>query len=136
MSHLGRGRDTAVNRFTYLTRSSLAICTVALEILRRNTNGAIKFKGMMVGNPYVDPFSNMEAEINASYFHGLLPENQYQSWLKHCSTPQTYQNVVRLLLLLFVCLVFAFAVWWALISRSHAILLSFRLFSVLHESLL
>ena len=45
---------------------------VTLEILKQNTDGTINFKGMLVGNPYAEPFSNLITQIEAFYSHGLI----------------------------------------------------------------
>ena len=37
--------------------------TVTMEIINQNTDGLINFQGMMVGNPYVDPFSNTVTQV-------------------------------------------------------------------------
>ncbi|KAG7349775.1 serine carboxypeptidase [Nitzschia inconspicua] len=54
------------------------------EILARNEDGAINFKGMMVGNPYVDPFTNDVTQFQTWYDHGLLPWPLYRSYVKFC----------------------------------------------------
>lgn len=56
-----------------------------MEILHRNSDGAINFKGMMVGNPYVDPFTNDLTQFQTWYDHGLLPWPLYKDYLKFCS---------------------------------------------------
>jgi hypothetical protein len=69
--------------------------TVALEILRRNTDGLIKFKGVMVGNPYVDLFADALGEVGIYYHHGLTPARLYNEWMSSCGTPETFDTSVR-----------------------------------------
>jgi hypothetical protein len=57
---------------------------LTMEILTRNTDGLINFKGMMVGNPYVDPFTNDLTQFQTWYDHGLLPWPLYHNFVKHC----------------------------------------------------
>ena len=66
-----------------------------MEILKQNTDGLINFQGMMVGNPYVDPFSNSITQIKAFYSHGLLPKPLFDQWSDSCTTPTTYESKVR-----------------------------------------
>ncbi len=68
---------------------------VALEILRRNTDGLIKFKGVMVGNPYVDLFADALGEVGVYYHHGLTPARLYNEWMSSCGTPETFDTSVR-----------------------------------------
>jgi carboxypeptidase C (cathepsin A) len=58
--------------------------------LDRNSDGFINFKGMMVGNPFVDPYSNTIAQFQAWYSHGLLPAPVYHKWLDHCQDRDIY----------------------------------------------
>ena len=69
--------------------------SVAMEILNRNTDGFINFNGMMVGNPYVDPYTNTMSQFQSWYFHGLLPYPLYQTWMDHCQNPDQYLSLVR-----------------------------------------
>mmetsp|Transcript_5905 Transcript_5905/g.10972 ORF Transcript_5905/g.10972 Transcript_5905/m.10972 type:complete len:326 (-) Transcript_5905:126-1103(-) len=39
---------------------------------------------MIVGNPYVDPFTNNLSQFQTWYDHGLLPWPLYQDYVKHC----------------------------------------------------
>jgi hypothetical protein len=57
---------------------------VTKEILLRNQDGAINFNGMMVGNPYVDPFTNDLTQFQTWYDHGLLPWPLYKKYVKYC----------------------------------------------------
>ena len=68
---------------------------VAKEILTRNTNGAIRFRGFLVGNPYVDPFTNTVAQFQAFYLHGLVAKPLYDEWVKACADRNHYHPVVR-----------------------------------------
>ena len=65
---------------------------VTLEILQQNTDGLINFQGMMVGNPYVDPFSNTMTQIRAFYSHGLLPKPLFDEWSNECTLPENYDS--------------------------------------------
>ena len=65
------------------------------EILTRNTDDFINFRGFMVGNPYVDPYTNTMTQIQAYYAHGLLAKPLYDKWLKSCSDPDVYDKKVR-----------------------------------------
>lgn len=44
---------------------------------------------MMVGNPYVDPFTNDLTQFQAWYDHGLLPWPLYSSYVKYCHDRKT-----------------------------------------------
>lgn len=68
---------------------------MAKEILTRNNDGAIRFRGFLVGNPYVDPFTNTVAQFQAFYMHGLLAKPLYDEWVKACADPNHYHAVVR-----------------------------------------
>lgn len=63
-----------------------------MEILKKNTDGFINFQGMMVGNPFVDPFSNELTQVRAFYAHGLLPRPLYFQWENQCTDPSTYTS--------------------------------------------
>jgi len=75
---------------------------LALEILKHNDDertgghandsggGApgtakINFKGWMVGNPYVDPYTNAVTQVDAFYGHGLLSKPTYDRWRSACT---------------------------------------------------
>eukprot|EP00529_Nitzschia_sp_RCC80_P014324 CAMPEP_0113486040 /NCGR_PEP_ID=MMETSP0014_2-20120614/24792_1 /TAXON_ID=2857 /ORGANISM="Nitzschia sp." /LENGTH=731 /DNA_ID=CAMNT_0000379701 /DNA_START=112 /DNA_END=2307 /DNA_ORIENTATION=+ /assembly_acc=CAM_ASM_000159 len=49
-----------------------------------NTNERINFKGTMVGNPYVDPYTNDLTQFQTWYDHGLLPWPLYQEFVRGC----------------------------------------------------
>jgi Serine carboxypeptidase len=66
-----------------------------MEIVRRDTEKEINFQGMMVGNPYVDPFSNTLTQIEAFYQHGLLAKPLYDQWSAQCTLPDNYDSNVR-----------------------------------------
>jgi Serine carboxypeptidase len=65
---------------------------LALEILRHDNKGgggsandhAINFRGFLVGNPYVDPFTNLVTQIESYYSHGLLAKPLYDRWSHQC----------------------------------------------------
>lgn len=65
---------------------------LALEILNHDPEEVINFRGFMVGNPYVDPFSNMYTEFEAYYSHGLLAKPLFDKWLKTCKDPEYYES--------------------------------------------
>jgi carboxypeptidase C (cathepsin A) len=68
--------------------------TVTNEILTRNEDGLINFKGMMVGNPYVDPYTNTITQFETWYQHGLVPWPLYKKYVDHCNDRKTYLNGV------------------------------------------
>jgi len=70
--------------------------TVALEILNRNVDGAINFRGFLVGNPYVDPFSNDVTMIQTYYMHGLFAKPLYDHWYSLCSDKSVYDAEVSI----------------------------------------
>ena len=50
----------------------------------------INFKGMIVGNPYVDPYTNTVTQLQTLYTHGIIPKYPtYQNWIDHCSHDST-----------------------------------------------
>lgn len=65
------------------------------EILDRNQDGSINFKGFLVGNPFVDYWSNMVTMYAAFYSHGLLAKPLYQKWVENCSDKDNYDEEVR-----------------------------------------
>lgn len=69
---------------------------LAIEILTRNKAGLINFMGIMVGNPYVDPFTNMKTQFQTWYNHGLVPWPLYKKYTEHCHDRNTYSNGVSL----------------------------------------
>lgn len=65
---------------------------LALEILDRNVNNEIPFAGFLVGNPYVDPFSNDITMMTTYYMHGLFPLPTYLLWQESCTDPNDYDE--------------------------------------------
>ena len=65
------------------------------EILTRNTDGFVNFRGFMVGNPFVDPFTNEVTQFQSYYAHGLLAKPLYDKWDKLCSDQNLYDEQVR-----------------------------------------
>jgi len=63
---------------------------LAKEILDQNTDESINFRGFMIGNPYVDPFSNDVTMIQTYYMHGLIALPLFQQWEMHCTDPSNY----------------------------------------------
>ena len=55
----------------------------------------INFKGMMVGNPYVDHYINTMTQVDALYGHGVVEWPLYRKWLDHCQDPRKYLKLVR-----------------------------------------
>lgn len=79
--------------FCVSQRVVLFLIPVTMEILNRNTDNYINFKGFLVGNPYVDPFSNTLTQFQAFYDHGLVAKPLYDAWVENCSDRNHY-NVV------------------------------------------
>lgn len=77
-----------------LSQTPFSFVAVTMEILNRNTDGFINFKGFMVGNPYVDPFTNTLAQFSTFYTHGLLTKPLYDKFLQKCSTPKELSSSV------------------------------------------
>jgi Serine carboxypeptidase len=69
--------------------------SVTMEIVKRDPHKKINFQGMMVGNPYVDPFSNTLTQIQAFYQHGLLAKPLFDQWSAQCTLPDNYDGNVR-----------------------------------------
>ena len=65
-----------------------------MEIVKRDVAKEINFQGMMVGNPYVDPFSNTITQIQAFYQHGLLAKPLFDQWSVQCTDPKNYDSDV------------------------------------------
>lgn len=68
---------------------------LALEILKRQQNGedgVANFRGFMVGNPYVDLYTNTITQFDAFYSHGLLPKPLFQKWINRCRHRDTFMN--------------------------------------------
>ena len=69
LEFLKRYPERAKNDF-YIASESYGghyIPQLALDILRRDYEHAINFKGFILGNPYVDPYSNEVAQFEAYY---------------------------------------------------------------------
>jgi hypothetical protein len=54
----------------------------------------IKFKGVLVGNPYVDVFADALGEVGIYYYHGLTPAEPYKAWMSKCGTAETFDSPV------------------------------------------
>lgn len=65
---------------------------LAKTILDQNTDNSLNFRGFLVGNPYVDPFSNDITMIRTYYMHGLIAHPLYSPWEQHCTKPETYER--------------------------------------------
>jgi carboxypeptidase C (cathepsin A) len=72
--------------------NQLSRFVVTMEILNRDTDKIINFQGMLVGNPFVDPFSNTLTQIRSFYSHGLLPKPLFDEWDKECTALDTYDT--------------------------------------------
>jgi len=93
-SHGGVFRRSHMSNFMHPLIKLDLYTPVTKEILTRNTNGLINFRGFMVGNPYVDPFTNTLTQFRAFYFHGLVAKPLYDAWIKSCSDRNGYHPVV------------------------------------------
>jgi carboxypeptidase C (cathepsin A) len=69
----------------------------AADVLIKN------FKGVLIGNPFVDPFSNAQAEIGSYYSHGLLPGPLYQQWVELCNSHDTFGTEVCAYVVCMLC---------------------------------
>ena len=69
---------------------------MALQILDRNVNDEIPFRGFLVGNPYVDPFSNDVTMMTTYYMHGLFPLPTYLLWQESCTDPDDNDEEVNM----------------------------------------
>lgn len=58
---------------------------LTFQILQENTDASINFSGFLVGNPYVDPFSNDITMYEAFYSHGLVSNLVYGPWHEQCT---------------------------------------------------
>jgi hypothetical protein len=68
---------------------------LAKKILDENvengsTDSRINFRGFMVGNPFVDPFSNYVTMIQMYYMHGLVAWPLYHEWEIYCTHKTNY----------------------------------------------
>lgn len=67
---------------------------MTLEILKRNkaakddSSKIINFQGAMVGNPFVDPYTNDITQFQTWYDHGLLPWPLYRNFVNNCHHPK------------------------------------------------
>lgn len=77
-----------ITNLTNLRICSLSLSVVTMQILKHNTDALINFRGFLVGNPYVDPFSNTMSQFATFYAHGLLTKPLYDEFLEKCSTPK------------------------------------------------
>ena len=50
------------------------------------------FRGFLVGNPYVDPFSNDVTMIQSYYMDGLIPLPLFSQWEESCLEPKNYDD--------------------------------------------
>jgi len=66
---------------------------LALEILDNDPHGEkINFQGLLVGNPYVDPYSNAVTQFESYYSHGLLSKPLFDEWSVACRDPNLYES--------------------------------------------
>jgi carboxypeptidase C (cathepsin A) len=65
---------------------------LALDILRRDYESKIAFKGFLVGNPYVDPYTNEIKQFEAYYSHGLIAKPLFEHWRQTCDDPVYYDS--------------------------------------------
>ena len=65
---------------------------LAKEILSHedDENHNFNFRGFLVGNPYVDPFSNDVTMIQTYYMHGLIAFPLFMEWSTHCTDPENH----------------------------------------------
>ncbi|KAL9190978.1 hypothetical protein ACHAXT_000684 [Thalassiosira profunda] len=52
----------------------------------------IPFKGFLVGNPWIDPFTNDVAQVRAFYQHGLISRLMLEEWMANCSERSSYNH--------------------------------------------
>lgn len=67
---------------------------LAKKIVERigNPGFGIKLAGFLVGNPWVDPFTNDVAQTRAFFQHGLISLPMLNEWLSKCSDRATYDH--------------------------------------------
>ena len=53
---------------------------MSLEILKRDVNKEINFKGFAVGNPWVEPIATYITMYQLYYHHGLVKQSLYDKW--------------------------------------------------------
>lgn len=63
---------------------------MAKHIIDHNEDDSINFRGWLVGNPYVDPFSNDVTMMHTYYTHGLIPQPLFATWQGYCTDPHKY----------------------------------------------
>mmetsp|Transcript_14336 Transcript_14336/g.16264 ORF Transcript_14336/g.16264 Transcript_14336/m.16264 type:complete len:570 (+) Transcript_14336:228-1937(+) len=56
----------------------------------QNEENSINFRGFLVGNPYVDPFSNDVTMFQTYYMHGLIALPLFMKWEEYCTDPNNY----------------------------------------------
>ena len=52
----------------------------------------INLKGFLVGNPWVDPFTNDVAQVRDFYQHGLISRPMFEVWMSQCSERVSYDH--------------------------------------------
>lgn len=62
------------------------------EGLRPDEQPRINFRGFLVGNPYVDPYSNMVTQFESYYSHGLVAKPLFDKWSQECKDPNRYDS--------------------------------------------
>ena len=67
---------------------------LAMKIVERigNPGFGINLRGFLVGNPWVDPFTNDVAQTRAFFQHGLISLPMLEEWLSVCSDRATYDH--------------------------------------------
>jgi Serine carboxypeptidase len=75
---------------TYTSFMFLSSSEVTREILNRDVHKQIHFRGMMVGNPYVDHYTNTITMVQAWYYRGLLPWPLFNKFNQKCRDPRKY----------------------------------------------
>lgn len=66
---------------------------LAKKILEESAGGggnSLNFRGFLVGNPFVDPFTNYVTMIQTYYMHGLISLPLYREWEHHCTDKSHY----------------------------------------------
>lgn len=88
--------ERLVNEF-YISSESYGghyIPQLAKKIIERMATPGfdIRFKGFLVGNPWVDPFTNDVAQVRSFFQHGLISLPMMNDWLSKCSERATYDH--------------------------------------------
>jgi hypothetical protein len=65
---------------------------LALEILENDLDHAINFKGFMVGNPFVELYTNLITQFESYYSHGLVAKPLFDKWRKTCNDRGYYHS--------------------------------------------